>query len=94
VQCTQQEFLKVASQLQDDFPFVFTTNDALKSQYKYSKNAVAVFKPPQRINEKYEKPKSRYPSKKMNVEVTPISTFRSLCHNLLHEKPCNIPFRR
>jgi hypothetical protein len=61
--------LNIASELQDELPFVFTQNDVLKLKFKYSKNAVVVFKPPQRINEKYEKPKSRFPSTKLSVDA-------------------------
>lgn len=45
---------------QYDYRFAYTTSEAVLSKFKY-KSAAVVFKPPRFVNEKFDKPKARFP---------------------------------
>mmetsp|Transcript_4443 Transcript_4443/g.11498 ORF Transcript_4443/g.11498 Transcript_4443/m.11498 type:complete len:433 (+) Transcript_4443:39-1337(+) len=53
-------FKSSAQTLAYDFRFAYTTSAEVLSKYKY-KSAAVVFKPPRFVNDKYDKPKARFP---------------------------------
>lgn len=63
-------FQSVADSNRYDFRFGYTTDDDVRKHFKYVKGPVIlVYPPPRFVSEKYDKPKSRYPSAKIEADT-------------------------
>ncbi|KAJ8603061.1 hypothetical protein CTAYLR_006655 [Chrysophaeum taylorii] len=65
-----ETFQSVADGNRYDFRFAYTTDDEVRAHYKYTKGAVVlVYAPPRFVSDKYDKPKARYPSAKLDSDA-------------------------
>lgn len=63
-------FEEVASAHRSNFRFAYSIEDDVREKMKYKTGCtVVVFAPPRFVSEKYDKPKSRYPSKSLNADT-------------------------
>eukprot|EP00635_Sarcinochrysidales_sp_CCMP3193_P007453 CAMPEP_0118899292 /NCGR_PEP_ID=MMETSP1166-20130328/5913_1 /TAXON_ID=1104430 /ORGANISM="Chrysoreinhardia sp, Strain CCMP3193" /LENGTH=438 /DNA_ID=CAMNT_0006838417 /DNA_START=58 /DNA_END=1374 /DNA_ORIENTATION=- len=63
-------FQEVAEKDRYDFRFALTTDEEVRTGMKYAKSAVvSVYLPPRFVSPKYDKPKARYPSSKLDADA-------------------------
>jgi len=65
-----ETFQSVAESNRYDFRFAYTTDDEVRSHFKYTKGPVVlVYPPPRFVSEKYDKARARYPSSKLDADA-------------------------